>query len=67
MILQLHHGHHFPDHLFDHHLHCLTSAFHLHINIEEKLLDLNILPIGKNNPKYLKETSKILFIKSWRL
>ncbi|AGR78391.1 hypothetical protein A7H1H_2149 [Aliarcobacter butzleri 7h1h] len=43
--------------------HFLTSAFHLHINIEEKLLDLNILPIGKNNPKYLPRID--ISISSW--
>ncbi len=43
--------------------HILTSTFHLHINIEEKLLDLNILPIGKNNPKYLPRID--ISISSW--
>lgn len=43
--------------------HILTSAFHLHINIEEKLLDLNVLPIGKNNPKNLPRID--ISISSW--
>lgn len=44
-------------------LHYLVSDFHLHIDIEKKLLDRTKLPQGINNPKYLPRID--ISIASW--
>ena len=41
----------------------LTKKYHLHIDIEKKLLDENNLPLAENNPKYLPRID--ISIASW--